>query len=280
MPYYESIRLLRQSLVNTHTQGSIFDLPPAVRDSFRLLQDFTDTITTISEGSDLWVTLRNCHGHLLRVAKQLLSVAPESKAPIEEEEQKYKAFFEPPAEAGITQIDFSDQDAICDRQERLLAVLNEKTAAAPRPLELIRQLGPWAILLCEGGHFALGVFRGKELVDHRSDKKFLVRKMPGKRQANGGKTKKLAEGQLRREMDRVHQEHVATVMAECTAYFAQARVIFLHAPGVNRQFFLAEGMPLRKHAGKVRPVTMRIGKANFGAVMGIFEKLTTARLSW
>ena len=86
--------------------------------------------------------------------------------------------------------------------------------------------------------------------------------------------------QLRREMEKVHQEHVANIMDECQKYLAEAVVIFLHAPGINKSFFLSEGMPLKPYMHKIKPIIVHTKKANFENVMEVFEKLTAVNMTF
>ena len=58
----------------------------------------------------------------------------------------------------------------------------------------------------------------------------------------------------------------------------EASVIFLHAPGINKLFFLAEGKPLKKMAAKVKPIQYHLRKANFTQITAVLDKLIEVRI--
>ena len=281
--------------------GTLFDFPPAVYESFThfihtdtgaklqadqiLKERLRDakTYSQIFNTSDFRVTLINKFGHTLKIAKQMvmpLSV-DDLENGTEETKDPYAAFYKDPGKESL-QIDFSNQAMLCKRQEKLL----EKTQIKPtefKPYELIKSLGLWVILMCHGGSFSIGIFNGSTLVEHKSDKKYLVRKKAGGRQINKDKSKTVQSSvgsQMRREMEKVHQEHVANIMEECQKYLSEAVVIFLHAPGLNKTFFVTEGMPLNPYLNKIKPVIVHTKKANFTSVMEVFEKLTNVSISF
>ena len=59
---------------------------------------------------------------------------------------------------------------------------------------------------------------------------------------------------MRRENERILQEHIDEFMEEASALLEQCKVIYLHTPGMNRLVFMAQSGPLAKHSHKVKSV--------------------------
>ena len=49
---------------------------------------------------------------------------------------------------------------------------------------------------------------------------------------------------MRRENERLLEQHIMDVMEEASDHIADCEVIFLHAPGINKTFFMSESRPL------------------------------------
>ncbi len=306
LPYYEHIKNLRKLLVNAgaegkmYIQGTVFDFPPVLFAPFthflhpetgaklkgsELLQariGDSKLYAQIFHAADFRVATVNSYGHVLKMSKQMVmpSGVEDYEEGKEETKEQYEAFFKQDKES--LQIDFANQAVLSKRQGKLLETTQTKPVEY-RPFDLIKKMGLWVILLCHGGSFSIGIFNGKQLIAHKSDKKYLIRKKAGGRQSNKDKSKSVMRSvgsQMRREMEKVHQENVANIMEDCKKYLSEALVIFLHAPGINRSFFLSEGMPLKPYMGKIRPVILNTKKANFTSVMEVFEKLTAVNLSF
>ena len=308
VPFYERIKTLRKEMIvqgpegKVTVHGALLDFPSFVYDNafswfldpqtgekVKADQVIRDRITDpktygqIFHTTDFRVCLTNSAGHVLKLPKQWvmpmgIEEIEESK---EEGKEKYEAFYKDPGKDSL-QIDFANQAMLCKRQEKLLEVASAKKEEH-KIFDLLKQIGPWIILMCEGGSFSIAVFDGMTLVSHKSDKKYLIRKMAGKRQANKDRRKSVMTSvgsQMRREMEKIHQANVANIMEECQKSLAEAKVIFLHAPGINRSFFLTEGMPLKQYISKIKPIILRTKKANFENVMEVFEKLITVSLTF
>jgi len=300
VPYYEAIKPFRKNMINSSGKytinGTLFDFPKFVYETFdHFLHPETGTKMKVEDviknrltdpksyaqifhTTDFKISLTNALGHVLKIAKQW--VMPTNAYDIEDEEakEKYKVFFNEAKD--LDKIDFNNQAMLSNRHKELL----EKAVTKKKEIqifELIKRLGLWIILMCEGGSFSIVIFNGTKLVAHKSDKKYLIRKMSGKRQANKDKRKRVMTSrgsQIRRELEKIHQANVANIMEEYKQYLADSQVIFLHAPGINRSFFLTEGMPLKPYMGKIKPIILHTKKANFENIIDVFEKLTDASL--
>ena len=234
--YYENIKTLRKFCSNTADKvtvhATLLDFPGFIYESFdhflhpetgakfnieELIENrITDSksYAQIFHTSDFRVTLTNSSGHLLKVPKQWLM--PTNAYDLDESEEelkdKYEAFYN--GSKDIKQIDFENQAMLCKRHEKLLEETTAKKEKI-RPFNLIHEIGLWVILLCHGGSFSIGIFNGMKLLAHKSDKKYLIRKKAGKRQANKDKSKSVMNSvgsQMRREMEKLHQENVANIM--------------------------------------------------------------------
>ena len=68
--------------------------------------------------------------------------------------------------------------------------------------------------------------------------------------------------QMRRENERLLEKHIMDFMEEASEHIAQAEVIYLHAPGVNKTFFISESRPLFEQSSKIRSLMFPNKKAN------------------
>lgn len=69
--------------------------------------------------------------------------------------------------------------------------------------------------------------------------------------------------QMRRENEKMLQEHIDDFMEDSRDLIDESDVIFFFAPGANRLLFLAEGRPLHMHVNKVKSIQYANKKANY-----------------
>lgn len=69
--------------------------------------------------------------------------------------------------------------------------------------------------------------------------------------------------QMRRENEKLLQEYIQRDMEEAKDDIKDADIIFLHAPGLNKTFFMSQSKSLEKYAHKVKSIEYTSGKANF-----------------
>ena len=84
--------------------------------------------------------------------------------------------------------------------------------------------------------------------------------------------------QMRRENERMLTLHIETFMEEASALLDQCKVIYLHAPGMNRLVFMAQTGPLAKHRHKVKSVQFGNKKANHTEATELSKRLTEVKL--
>ena len=109
------------------------------------------------------------------------------------------------------------------------------------------KLMKWIILLCHGGKFVIQVYEGMKCIFTCSDSKYVIRKKSGGRQSNTDRSKKIMTSvgsQMRRENERLLQDHIDEFMEDAREHIEESEVIIIHAPGMNKNVFMSEGKPL------------------------------------
>lgn len=125
------------------------------------------------------------------------------------------------------------------------------------------------------------VYKDMKMVYSGSDSKYVIRKKSGGRQSNTDRSKKIMTSvgsQMRRENERILQEHIDEFMDEAKELLDSCRVIYLHAPGMNKQVFLAQNGPLAKYSHKVKAVQFANKKANSTEATELSKRLTEVKL--
>ena len=82
---------------------------------------------------------------------------------------------------------------------------------------------------------------------------------------------------MRRQNERLLQEHIDEYMEEAQPFIQKADVIFLHAPGINKTLFLSEAMPLAGYHHKVRSIEFKSKKANAQEATELIKKITEVK---
>lgn len=139
----------------------------------------------------------------------------------------------------------------------------------------------WTLILCHGGKFIVQVFKDLKCVYSGSDSKYVIRKKSGGRQANTDRSKKIMTSvgsQMRRENEKLLQDHIDAFMEEAAEMFEQSKVIYLHAPGMNKLMFMAQSGSLYKYAHKVKSVQFANKKANHTEATELSKRLTEVKL--
>ncbi|CDW87012.1 UNKNOWN [Stylonychia lemnae] len=180
-------------------------------------------------------------------------------------------------------IDFSDPAALLRRQKGILEAINKHMNTETfEPLKLLsRGINTYIVLLCHGGKFALNVYQGTKIIFSRTDKKYVSRGKQGGRQMNKDKVANVMSSvgsEMRRNNEKILQEHILEYMEEAKQYIEEADVIFLHAPGLNKMIFLSESQSLQKVAHKVRNIEFRSKNANFSEAQELVKKITECKV--
>jgi|LauGreDrversion4_2_1035121.scaffolds.fasta_scaffold495995_1 hypothetical protein len=67
---------------------------------------------------------------------------------------------------------------------------------------------------------------------------------------------------MRRNNERLLEEHITEFMEEAKSHIKDCEVIFLHAPGINKNFFMSESRPLAEQGHKIKSLSFANKKAN------------------
>ena len=200
------------------------------------------------------------------------------------DENEY-AFLSDKAEFGSDTVDFTDKGALLKRQREILKEIEEHTRNKDtwfNPFSVLSTgLGLWFIILCQGGKFWIAKIEKNQIVEHKSDSKYVQRKKAGKRQMNFDKKSSWMTSvgsQMRRANERIHQEHIQEYLEEYKEDLEKADIIFLNAPGMNKLFFIGPDKPLREMRHKVRTLAFNMKKANYTEVQGALEELTEVKI--
>jgi hypothetical protein len=136
--------------------------------------------------------LENSKGDLLRTCKTLVPYDNEEEEDEEEEgDKKYEMFYNMNDLDSNLPIDFSNKEALIERQKKILEIMNAQKSTVFYPLQFVSNINYWSIILCHGGYFACGFFLKDKVIDHKSDHKYVTRKKAGQRQIAKDKAKKI-----------------------------------------------------------------------------------------
>lgn len=142
-------------------------------------------------------------------------------------------------------------------------------------------LQTWVVILCHGGQFVLTVYEGSKLIHKKSEKKYVMRSKQGGRQANKDRTSNVMTSvgsQMRRENEKMLNENITEYMEEARPFIEKADVVFLHAPGMNKNLFLSQSKPLAGCHHKVRSILFKSKKANYTEAVDLMKKITEVKI--
>ena len=193
----------------------------------------------------------------------------------DENEKRYQMFYNEENINDLKNIDFSNKELIIERQKKILEKMNEKNKEEYFPLQFITKVNYWSIILCEGGYFAYGFFLKDQLIEHKSDHKYVVRKKAGVRQVIKDKSKNIKSigAQMRRANEKKHQENIELILKLNEDNLIKSDCIFISAPGFNKGILIGDNKPLSSYKKKILNIPYNIPKANYTNLMIIFKKI-------
>lgn len=227
------------------------------------------------------VLLSDNQSSLIKLAKPLIPYDAIEDDKDEEEEnnsKKYEMYYKEENINQLKDMDFSNRDLIIERQKQILEKMSIKEKVVFYPLQFINTVKYWTIILCEGGYFACGFFLKDQLVDHKSDHKYVVRKQAGQRQIYKDKSKKIKSSigaQIRRANEKKHQENIEYILKINEEYLVKSDCIFIQAPGFNKNILIGDDRPLSSYKKKILNIPFTISRANYSNVMEVYKKLIT-----
>ncbi|XP_071529274.1 tRNA endonuclease ANKZF1-like isoform X2 [Panulirus ornatus] len=149
----------------------------------------------------------------------------------------------------------------------------QRVRAAPR-----RQ--NWAVILLGGGSFAAAVFRGNEVIIHKTFHNYTVRAKQGGSQSskdnqNNTSHPKSSGASLRRYNEQSQCQHIQEMMESWEPHLAKCHLIFYHANHHNRRTLFSGKKPvLCKQDERLRKIPFTTRRAKFSEVKRIFGLLS------
>ena len=203
--------------------------------------------------------------------------------PEEEEEETKFEFLADDENMNAQLVDFSDPIALARRQRKILEKIQKHISEDKHfdPLRILRQpTVHWVLVLCHGGKFVIQVYENQKMLASKTESKYVMRAKQGGRQATAdkGKTIKSLGSQMRRANEKLLQEYIDAHMEAHEEEFKRAHIIFLHAPGFNRNIFMASNKHLEKHAHKVKAAEYATKKATYTEAKELVVKILDAQI--
>lgn len=234
----------------------------------------------------MWLKdLTNKHQDAIQINKGWLWQMFDSEQCEDADDNNYE-FLASNEQFNAIETDFNDPASLRRRQKMILEAISahkEQKFQNFEPLKILKktEIKLWVLILCHGGKFVIQVYENTKCVFTRSDSKYVIRKKSGGRQLNCDRSKKIMSSvgsQMRRENERLLQDHIEGFMDEAAEYIKQADVIFLHAPGLNKQLFLAESAPLAEQHHKIKSILFGNKKASYTEAVELVKKLTEVKI--
>ena len=165
-------------------------------------------------------------------------------------------------------------------------VLDTKVRDVPSESDLLTILSnvphrlTWAVLMLAGGHFAGAVFRGGEVVVHKTFHAYTVRAKQGGSQASadnrsGSSHPKSAGASLRRYNEMSLLQHIQDIMAEWGEYFNLCQLVFYRATASNKnKLFGAQTSVIPRNDPRLRTIPFQTRRPTFKEVKRVHELLS------
>jgi len=137
----------------------------------------------------------------------------------------------------------------------------------------------WAVLLLGGGHFAGAIFRGGEVLVHKTFHCYTVRAKQGGGQSSadgrsGTNSAKSAGASLRRYNEMALIQHIQEIVKVWEDQFKQCQLIFYRAASSNRSvLFGGKTPPLDKNDERLRTIPFPTKRATFSELKRVQERL-------
>ncbi|MEE6488982.1 hypothetical protein FKM82_015456 [Ascaphus truei] len=139
------------------------------------------------------------------------------------------------------------------------------------------------ILMAGGGHFAGAVYRGNEVLKHKTFHRYTVRAKRGTSQAvhdaqNRSHMAKSAGAALRRYNQAAMITDINQLLQSWSEHVAEARSIFLRAPRSDRTLFLGRNSPIPLKDPRVYSIPFITRRATFREVQRVHTQLFTLQV--
>ncbi|XP_060117063.1 tRNA endonuclease ANKZF1 [Heteronotia binoei] len=167
-------------------------------------------------------------------------------------------------------------------------VLNTTKDSVGEPGELVASLQrqspgtSWVILMAGGGHFAAAVFKGNEVLVHKTFHRYTVRARRGTAQGvqdAQGSMPKSAGASLRRHNESALLKDIQELLASWAGHLQDTECIFLRAPRANRaRFFGSRNGPLQQNDPRIRGIPFSTRRATFHEVQRVHKALSSLQV--
>ncbi|XP_078535279.1 tRNA endonuclease ANKZF1 isoform X2 [Lissotriton helveticus] len=151
-------------------------------------------------------------------------------------------------------------------------------------LKILQGKPCWVVLMAGGGHFAGAVFRGNEVLEHKTFHRYTVRAKRGTSQGlRDGQSRsnmpKSAGASLRRYNEAALLKDVQDLLESWSLHLRTARAIFLRAPSHNKTIFFSKKNALfQKNDPRVYSVPFVTRRATFKEVQRVHSVLSTLQV--
>lgn len=142
----------------------------------------------------------------------------------------------------------------------------------------------WAILMLGGGHFAGAIFRGKEVLVHKTFHAYTVRAKQGGSQGSadnksGGSHPKSAGASLRRYNEMSLMQHIQDITQVWEEHFKSCQLIFYRATSSNKNaLFSGKNAVLTRNDERLRTIPFPTKRATFNEVKRVHEVLSKVEI--
>ncbi|XP_034430360.1 ankyrin repeat and zinc finger domain-containing protein 1 isoform X1 [Hippoglossus hippoglossus] len=142
----------------------------------------------------------------------------------------------------------------------------------------------WVILMTGGGHFAGAVFKGKDVLQHKTFHRYTVRAKRGTAQGlrdsqNRSHAPKSAGAALRRYNEAALVKDIQDLLMTWAEHLKEATTVFIRASSYNKTiFFAGRAAPLDRKDPRIRTLPFATRRATFREVLRVHEVLSTVHV--
>ncbi|XP_063789900.1 tRNA endonuclease ANKZF1 isoform X2 [Pseudophryne corroboree] len=147
-------------------------------------------------------------------------------------------------------------------------------------VSMMQEHAVMVILMAGGGHFAGAVYKGKEVLKHKTFHRYTVRAKRGTSQAvhdaqNRSHMAKSAGAALRRYNQAALRTDINQLLQSWMEDLAEARGIFLRSPRSDKALFLGRNSPIPQKDPRVHRIPFSTRRATFREVQRVHTQLFT-----
>ncbi|KAL3831821.1 hypothetical protein ACJMK2_023523 [Sinanodonta woodiana] len=137
----------------------------------------------------------------------------------------------------------------------------------------------WSVFMASGGHFAGAVFEKDKVLVHKTFHRYVVRAKRGTAQStrdSQGNAPKSAGASLRRYNEAALIQDIQELLSSWSLQLKQCDLIFLYAPGFNRQiFFSGKNPPFQKDDTRIRMIPFQTKRPTFNEIKRVHGMLAS-----